>query len=191
MKIQREKMLKPRRSPSGSRLVPPRCSFAPVSLDWLAVIDPCLLYQRGPVPRLQTDWREMTELVIEHLRDLWLIDSRSQTYRRWWGVIAEFEELIYGKWMYHQGRGLGAGDKQIDGEETEEEWEEAIFSFFFGVICQGVNTPAQQTEEAVPDAHEQLWQSEDVWLQVFFSFLSGPFVCLTLAAAQHHTEQVH
>lgn len=137
----------------------------------MAVIDPCLLYQRGPAPRLQTDWREMTELVIEHLRDLWLIDSGSQTYRGGWGVIAEFEKLIYGKWMYHQGRGLG--------ERRQADWwrgdrgrmrRSFFFPFFFGVRCQGVNTPARQTEEAVPDAHEQLWRSEDVWLQVFFPF---------------------
>lgn len=31
--------------------------------------------------------------------------------------------------------------------------------FFFGVMCQGVNTPAEQTEEVVPDVHEQLWRS--------------------------------
>lgn len=37
-----------------------------------------------------------------------------------------------------------------------------FFPLFLGVMCQGVNTPAQQTEEAVPDAHEQLWRSEDV-----------------------------
>lgn len=41
--------------------------------------------------------------------------------------------------------------------------EKKLFFFFFlGVMCQGVNPPAQQTEEAVPDAHEQLWRSEDV-----------------------------
>lgn len=56
--------------------------------------------------------------------------------------------------------GLGAGDKRTDGEETGRSYFFPLF--FFCVMCQGVNTPAQQTEEAVPDAHEQLWRSEDV-----------------------------
>lgn len=56
----------------------------------------------------------------------------------------------------------GGWERETSGLMARRQRKNEKKLFFFGVMCQGVNTPAQQTEEAVPDAHEQLWRSEDV-----------------------------